>query len=33
MNIIISPLPLILATIFQTVLGMAWFGKLFVNNG
>jgi len=29
MNIIISPLPLILATIFQTVLGMAWFGKLF----
>lgn len=29
MNIIISPLPLMLATVFQTVLGMFWFGKLF----
>lgn len=29
MNIIISPLPLVLATIFQTMLGMVWFGKLF----
>ncbi len=29
MNITISLLPLVLATIFQTVLGMFWFGKLF----